>query len=783
MEEGRLNIFESRNKSSVVEILFTSKKGKQTKVTVQGADISDEYNGKDVQFEREKGQVVKIICEEKLIFPDTDSSPEKMEIHHVENVQYPAHAPYNFIPLNEIVVEGENIPDFDKYHEKRYTGWIDLKIEAKTPLYIRGTLTEQDLKDGKESKDKPDFFSPCEELKIPGSSIRGMVRNLVEIVSFGKFLFYDDKRLYYRSFADVAISLRKDYIKHMICQIQGGYTIAPVAGYLKRLAGKFVIIPALVKDNTTYYKAEETLLIGKSFYPQTMAESFINRKNQTRYKPNKQYEFFSKEVLFKKTPPKAYKHTEVSLYYGKVTQIDVAANVTDPNNWEKGTLVCTGWIPSRRKGKHMHWLVNEEKRNVAPLELDDNLIKSYKDDVNRDEQADLIEKLKKHPHGVPCFYITDAQGEVISFGHTGMFRLAYEKTIGEHIPKNLKMKKYGITQEGLGKIQENKIFKKQKDSTAILEKLSKLKGDEFEKREFDGKLDAVTKVRELQNLILRHSYIYDIAEAIFGNESLFPGRVFFEDAFKKSQGDPRMGIKTPKILSSPKPTTFQHYLIQTKDDNKQLNHYNSDSSIRGHKFYWHRPSAGWEETDQNKIRKSEKQYTKINPVKSETEFSGRIRFENLSDVELGALLFCLELPEGCCHKLGMGKPLGLGSVKITPELYLSNRQKRYTDLFAEWLGDEAPRPKDIASFKESFEQCILGKIGEPDKARKSLWDTERLEELKLILDYETGKMLQSQGETRYMEIEQKGRNEFKFRPILPTPSGLISVKQKKIDTV
>lgn len=37
---------------------------------------------------------------------------------------------------------------------------------------------------------------------------------------------------------------------------------------------------------------------------------------------------------------------------------------------------------------------------------------------------------------------------------------------------------------------------------------------------------------------------------------------------------------------------------------------------------------------------------------------------NLSDVELGALIWLLQLPEGHCHRLGYGKPLGFGSVRL-----------------------------------------------------------------------------------------------------------------------
>ena len=112
----------------------------------------------------------------------------------------------------------------------------------------------------------------------------------------------------------------------------------------------------------------------------------------------------------------------------------------------------------------------------------------------------------------------------------------------------------------------------------------------------------------------------------------------------------------PKILSSPKPTTFQHYLTQSNDHIRDLNHYNRPAAIRGNKLYWHKSGKNWEETDQKEIDYHATQYTKIKPVRPGVQFKGRIRFENLSDIELGALLFVLDLPEGCSHKLGMGKP-------------------------------------------------------------------------------------------------------------------------------
>ncbi len=49
-----------------------------------------------------------------------------------------------------------------------------------------------------------------------------------------------------------------------------------------------------------------------------------------------------------------------------------------------------------------------------------------------------------------------------------------------------------------------------------------------------------------------------------------------------------------------------------------------------------------------------------------------------------------------------------------------------------------------------------------------------MKELKIMLDYEAGKKLEHRGKIQYMEIEigSKKENEFKKRPVLPSPSGI-----------
>lgn len=223
----------------------------------------------------------------------------------------------------------------------------------------------------------------------------------------------------------------------------------------------------------------------------------------------------------------------------------------------------------------------------------------------------------------------------------------------------------------------------------------------------------------------------------------------------------------PETLSSPKPTTFQHYLEQESNNIKNLQNYNSNNTnIRGNKLYWHKSGTIWKKhTEFN-----ENIDTKIKPVKPNIKFKFRIRFENLSRNELGALLFALKLPNECAHKLGMGKPLGLGSVKIKPELSISDRKKRYSSLFEneKWsLSENKNSEAEIDNLINLFQKYILGKIGTENENASSLWETSRLKKLKHLLDVEIGKKLEKEDKIRYMSIEPK--NEFKERKVLPSP--------------
>ena len=96
-------------------------------------------------------------------------------------------APFNFVPLNDEVF----FPDWadqvsqDVPFSDGLSGTLDLTIETKSPIFIKnGARQEKD----DDKKEKHYYFSHTEDGRyfIPATSIKGAIRSVLEIISFGK---------------------------------------------------------------------------------------------------------------------------------------------------------------------------------------------------------------------------------------------------------------------------------------------------------------------------------------------------------------------------------------------------------------------------------------------------------------------------------------------------------------------------------------------------------------------------------------------------------------------
>ena len=121
-------------------------------------------------------------------------------------------------------------------------------------------------------------------------------------------------------------------------------------------------------------------------------------------------------------------------------------------------------------------------------------------------------------------------------------------------------------------------------------------------------------------------------------------------------------------LSSPKISNVDFYLERPKNATFwTYDYYVSNNKVyaytgilRGRKYYWHhhpesvRFNSNVEKTKLNKT---------IRPVKEGVTFKGELYFDGISKKQLNQLIYILNTgKDGLGFKLGMGKPLGLGSV-------------------------------------------------------------------------------------------------------------------------
>jgi CRISPR/Cas system CSM-associated protein Csm3 (group 7 of RAMP superfamily) len=572
-----------------------------------------------------------------------------------------ASAPYNFVPFPAAVLpaplnEEDGAGIREKYasyikREGKYSGVIELDIETKTPFFIGAGKNEN-------------FFAPLVgNPVIPGSTIRGMVKNIMKVLACGAMRpamrkdveskevegdgdFFDHK-LYFRAMAAAAGSgVRENYEEELLTRgANGRMKSVAQAGYLIRCTNKkHYICPAKDKD-----------LEGA----------------------------------------------------GKGPAIEWGSN---------GRAECFTGFMFR---KNVHTLHYDPQWNIR-YEVEEKVVNAYFDDstrqgfnlledksVKRNEAARKFSGCSDVDFVAPCFYIR-REGMVRHFGFGRYYRIPYRLSIGEHVPSRLK------------------------DRTP------------------------------------------DFTDALFGRKEDWGSRLFFEDCTPVEGTARPMGKTFNCILGTPKPTSAQLYLEQKGGGPKT---WNDDVPIRGYKFYWHQQNEGaaWEKHTQ---AKPSKVTTSMRPIASGAKFQGRIRFERLSEIELGALLKVFELSsfaeagEELCFKLGRGKSIGMGSVKINATLRLLDR-KAYATLFGGDAWNEGlTEAQSLRSYTQKFDDYLNEKL---DKTARTQYDISQ-KALIAMLDWKKTELPKWETETAMMTLESKN---FKPDIILPIPADVVARAKAK----
>lgn len=654
-----------------------------------------------------------------------------------------AWAPYNFVPMPDKPVyadlDAQTDPNTDKqtfpipsrhdeYTTDRHTGYFDVTLTTETPLFVRGMLTISEQESGDEIRKKSAAFSlDGRRPIIPGSSLRGMLRTMVEIVTNSKMHFVSDNKLVYRKvFGQDALAER---YRHIITEPLGYKEFMYPSqlmhgGYLQKGVSPsgWVIQPAKV------FQGESIVLVERT----AVLDAGIREKpSLTTYKVG--VPTAGRTVVAGKEG--------VQLHIAQVSSLVNQQNNL-PTGYEPATLIISSTIGKVEENRHWYPAIFEADMAAEPIAIPQRIWDDFvKDrDLNRGIANREIKDDTQNGKSNALFYVLDKSGELSFFGPTMFFRIPYEYSIHTFIPTDLR--------------QQNEEI--------------------------------------------------DYAEALFGyveksNPSAYAGRISVTSAYMREDSQhynaPFDEAFIPKILSSPKPTTFQHYLEQPYDGKahnwetppNQLHHYGDRGSrLRGHKLYWRQKLADLasaKDADQetplegipSKNIKPRTQHTVMRPVRSKVTFKFKVYFENLSAVELGAMIWVLKLGDDAKarHQLGMGKPLGLGVVKLDPELVLIPRTEsdgRYSKLFdsnGHWFtAEEYPDADRQADWVEVFKQAMGG--FDNQHRIEQLMTLLRIEEPSPDFAYMQIEELDDRGQK---VVDEKGRkiNQYDGQPVLPYP--------------
>ncbi len=168
------------------------------------------------------------------------------------------------------------------------------------------------------------------------------------------------------------------------------------------------------------------------------------------------------------------------------------------------------------------------------------------------------------------------------------------------------------------------------------------------------------------------------------------------------------------ILGSPKPTTTRFY-VQPKEGTPHDGMsdaeagYDGANVLRGRKVYRHHGTARsleYERTTDTEHSGRDDQNRSVQDVlKPGNRFRFTIEFENLAPIELGALLWAVEMEGGLVHRLGYAKPLGFGSTRLTVlQLEYLDSVGRYSalDAVGGWRDAAGEKNELVAGFKRAM---------------------------------------------------------------------------------
>lgn len=322
-------------------------------------------------------------------------------------------APYRFVPLAPFVV----VPEWGKFvshdhpFEDGVSGELNIKITAKTPICVGG---EQSAATATQAG-KVHFNRTIEgDFAIPGSSIKGMLRNVLEIATFSRFSQVEDQHLSIREIKKKdknESSKTVTYMKYM-------FDNPSKSGWLNFKNGQWTITPC------NFTRVHQQKIIDFYNIPFAEWDSDELKTASSRYKK------------FKACAPKvSFNYIEGTEYIKQLADLVPKGVQAEA----QGYLVVTGQPGANFTTKHgkkyefiFHSTQPEESALPIPSFVKLGFDQIYQDSTDWAYFKKLMNTPQLESPGVPVFY-HEKNREIESFGLSKMYRLPFKITLHDAI--------------------------------------------------------------------------------------------------------------------------------------------------------------------------------------------------------------------------------------------------------------------------------------------------------------------------------------------------------------
>ena len=714
MTVGKLVLVVSKKKKKTLQVSFVTKKGKSFQTNIKETELSaplaklkvtspEALDGMEVELEEVGGQPTKIrqVGEE---WQSGSTVPIDREFHN----------PYNFVPTlprDNAIEQKSDLGDASPaghgvYHNHLWSGQIAIEITTQTPLLIPDAATSEEIEAG-DSKGHKTFKTRlgADGLPLlPATSIKGMLRSAYEIVTNSRLSIFEKHgdRLAYRMPAEGKPA--------------NGMAIAPAR--VEKLNDRILQLRLMKSVKLKRYR---------SSYGATLPVDKGESEDALRY-GNGELPNCGKAVWVRVEGDKAI----------DIKPMKPGQQHSDEPEYRRGWVCLTGANIANKQFERIFLereddriLTFERQSEGSQNQSREEIVALWRDLIANYQKIHEKDLEKRKEDGfAPKDYLGDEPGQ------TGWSRHIYEP--GAEVLQQGTL--CYVEMDGAGRI--NALL-----PVAISRHLYEKSPDNF----LDPTLAPPESMADLSPVDRVFGWVRRTDTERSQFKTAYKGnlRISAVKCLAKKRKDAIADFAAEglplAILGAPKPEQVRFYLAEDRkgtplDRGKEkATGYRDGQSLRGHKVYPHHqglPDGHWDDPMRDRTQHAEgghfQEYRRPRKegseqrdsqnrslkdwVKPGVTFAARMDITNLSSVELGALLYLLELPEGCFHRLGGGKPLGFGSVRSRvkwegTDLRLGSEWRTFYETLT-FAGDLTPT--DPKTTIETYKAEVAGVYGDRD---------------------------------------------------------------------